>query len=274
MRNSKLLGEFMNFNYKENNYDTPEDYPLFIMDKIFLKTRAFFYCRVAKLVIDTNRAIQKGKFSDEAWSEASYYALRTIEGCGGKVHINNMDNIDKINGPVVFVANHMSMLETFVLPGILCPRKPISFVVKKSLIDYPLFGLVMRTTQPVVVERKDPSKDFKTVMNDGSDLIKKGRSVVVFPQSTRSSIFKPVEFNSIGIKLAKKTGVPVVPIALKSDFWGNGNKFKDIGPLYRDKEIYFEFGSPINIVGNGRAEHNQIVDFIESRISEWSRQGS
>ena len=260
----------MDFKYRKDNYETPEDYRLFLGDKLFLKTRAFFYLRVGKLVYDTNRVIAKKKFSDEAWSEASYYALRTIEGCGGKVHIKNIQNITKHKGPVVFIGNHMSMLETFVLPGIICPRKPISFVVKKSLVDYPVFGLVMRTTRPVVVGRSDPAKDFKAVMKDGTALLKEGRSIVVFPQSTRSANFKPSEFNSIGVKLAKKAKVPVVPVAIKSDFWGNGVIFKDVGPLNRDEETYFDFGEPINIKGNGKAEHTQIIEFISSKLKEWN----
>ncbi|MCF7790727.1 MAG: 1-acyl-sn-glycerol-3-phosphate acyltransferase [Victivallales bacterium] len=259
----------MHYEYRENNYDTPANYPNFLGDKLFLKTRIFFYCRIVKLVFDTNRVIQKGKFSDKAWSEASYYALRTIEGCEGKVHIRNMNNIDKHNGAVVFIGNHMSMLESFVLPGVICPHKKISFVVKKSLVDYPFFGLVMRTTRPVIVGRVDPAADFKAVMNDGSKLLKEGRSVVVFPQSTRSSGFKPDEFNSIGIKLARKAKVPVVPIALKTDFWGNGKIFKDVGPLNRDKGVFIEFGEPMDIKGNGKAEHKSITEFISGKIKEW-----
>jgi 1-acyl-sn-glycerol-3-phosphate acyltransferase len=260
----------MNFEYSENNYDTPTDYPKFFFDKLACRTRAFFYYRIIKLVLDTTRIIKKGKYSDEAWSESSYYAFRTVEGCGGKIHIKNMDNIEKHNGPVVFIGNHMSILETFLLPGIICPRRSISFVVKKSLVDYPVFGLVMRATKPIVVERKNPIKDLKAVINDGSALLKTGRSVIIFPQSTRSSKFKVSEFNSIGIKLAKKAGVPVVPIALKTNFWGNGSFIKDLGPVNREKETYIEFGEPINIEGNGKAEHNKIIDFIETKLVEWN----
>ena len=260
----------MNFRYRKNNYNTPANYPKFFFDKLSLTTRAFFYCRILKLIYNTNRVIRTGKFSDETWSEASYYALRSVESCGGKVHIINMDNIDKYNGSVVFIGNHMSMLETFLLPGIICPRKSISFVIKHSLINYPLFGLVMRATKPIIVGRSNPTQDFKTIIKDGSELLNTGRSIVVFPQSTRSSEFKPSEFNSIGIKLAKKANVPVVPMAIKTDFWGNGSILKDVGPLNRKQETFIEFGVPINIEGNGKVEHKKSVDFIESKLAEWN----
>jgi 1-acyl-sn-glycerol-3-phosphate acyltransferase len=260
----------MNFGYRKSNYNTSDSYPRFLGDRFTCGTRVFFYCRIIKLVLNTNMVVRRGKFSNEAWSEASYYALRSVEGCGCKMHVRNMHLIEKCEGAVVFIGNHMSMLETFVLPGIICPRKSISFVVKKSLVDYPVFGLVMKATKPIVVDRIHPIRDFKTVMNDGVKLLKSGRSVVVFPQSTRSANFKSSEFNSIGVKLAKKANVPVVPLALKTDFWGNGKKIKDFGPLNRSEEAYIEFGEPMHVEGNGKREHSKIVNFIESKLAEWN----
>ena len=70
--------------------------------------------------------------------------------------------------------------------------------------------------------------------------------------------------------MAKAAGVPVIPTALKTDFLGNGKLIKDLGPIHRDREIYFEFGEPImKIEGSGKQEQQQIIDFIESRLLSW-----
>ena len=90
----------------------------------------------------------------------------------------------------------------------------------------------MRSRNPIVVGRTDPRKDLEAVMNGGVELLKNGISIVIFPQSTRSVEFKPEEFNSLGVKLAKKAGVDVVPIALKTDFWGNGKLIKEAWPYW------------------------------------------
>ena len=118
-----------------------------------------------------------------------------------------------------------------VLPAIIAPHREVTFVVKESLVRHPLFGHVMRSRDPIVVGRTDPRKDLETVMNKGPELISKGSSIIIFPQSTRSLVFKPEDFNSLGVKLARKTGVKVIPVALKTDFWGQGKLIKELGPL-------------------------------------------
>jgi len=134
-----------------------------------------------------------------------------------------MENITKSPEPVLFIGNHMSTLETMILPCLISPLRNVTFVVKESLVKHPLFGDVMRSRDPIIVGRTDPRKDLEAVMNGGMELLSKGISIVIFPQSTRNVIFKPEEFNSLGVKLAKKAGVQVVPIALKTDFWGMVN---------------------------------------------------
>jgi 1-acyl-sn-glycerol-3-phosphate acyltransferase len=252
-----------------DSYDTPENVQRLFGDKLAMGTSLYFYYRFLWLIYHTNRMIKKGKFSNEEWCNSSYYNIDTLEGCGAKLHIRGLDNIKKNAGPVVFVSNHMSTLETFTLPGIICPIKPSSFIVKQNLIDNPFFGRIMRATLAIAVTREDPVKDYKTVMADGKRLIDSGRSVIVFPQSTRGSKFLPEEFNSIANKLAKNAGVPVIPIALKTDFWRNGKYIKDIGLLNRGEEVYFEFGPAIKIEGNGKTEHNNIISFIQQKLDEW-----
>ena len=96
-------------------------------------------------------------------------------------------------------------------------------MVKESLLKYPFFGPVLGSREPIVVGRSNPREDLVAVLEGGEARLKQGRSVIVFPQSTRSSVFDPAHFNTIGVKLAKRAGVPVIPVALKTDAWGNGN---------------------------------------------------
>lgn len=261
----------MNYTYDQDTYDTPKNTRLFLGDILAFKTRLYFYYRIIRVIIRTNHTIKKGNFSNGSWCDSSYYIFETLERCGGKLHIKGLNNISAIQGPVVFIANHMSTLETMILPGLICPKKPSSFIVKESLITSPLFGLILRAAQSIVVTRTDPIKDFKTVMSEGVKLLESGRSVIAFPQKTRGPGLIPEEFNSIGVKLAKKANVPVIPIAIKSDFWGNGKVVKSFGPLNRAEEIYFEFGKPTKITGNGKEEHQQIIDFIHEKLTEWKQ---
>jgi 1-acyl-sn-glycerol-3-phosphate acyltransferase len=163
----------------------------------------------------------------------------------------------------------MSTLETMILPGLISPHRKVTFVVKESLVEHPLFGDVMRSRNPIIVGRTDPRKDLEAVMNGGMDLLSEGISIVIFPQSTRSIVFRPEEFNSLGVKLAKKAGVKVVPVALKTDFWGNGKIIREAGPIDRHKPIFIKFGEPFSITGSGKDENQKIIDFIISSLAEW-----
>ena len=229
-----------------------------------------FYGRLLAPVIWLCRKAAKGLCDDSAWVHASLCVTEIIESIGCPVSIEGMEHISASREPCVFVANHMSTLETFMLPGIIRPHRSVTFVVKKSLVSMPFFGAVMRSRNPIVVGRTNPREDLAAVLEGGVERLKKGISIIVFPQSTRMTEFDPQHFNTIGVKLAKAAGVPVIPTALKTDFLGNGKLIKDLGPIHRDREIYFEFGEPImKIEGSGKQEQQQIIDFIESRLLSW-----
>jgi len=259
--------------FESYTYDTPEKEKLNLWERFLLDNRFYFTLKYAVIVFKTRKEARRGIYDTEAWADSSYYIFRFIEKTGGKFHISGMENIAKEPAPVVFIGNHMSTLETMVLPGLIAPHREVTFVVKESLVKHPLFGHVMRSRDPVVVGRTDPRKDFEAVMTKGMELLAKGVSIVIFPQSTRSVEFKPEEFNSLGVKLAKKAGVKIVPIALKTDFWGVGKVIKELGPLDSKKYIYFKFGEPFAVTGAGKEENQKIIDFIETSLNEWS-QGS
>jgi 1-acyl-sn-glycerol-3-phosphate acyltransferase len=255
--------------FKSDSYYTPEKKHLTLWEKIRLNSRLYFTLKYMYIVLVTRKQAVRKKYFTKEWADSSFYIFRFIEKTGGKFYITGMENIAKPAGPVLFICNHMSTLETMILPCIVAPLKEVTFVVKESLVKHPLFGDVMRSRNPIVVGRKDPRKDFEAVMNGGMELLKNGSSIIIFPQSTRSLEFNPEEFNSLGVKLAKKAGVEVVPVALKTDFWGNGKVIKELGPIDRHKIIHFRFGEPFRITGNGKEENQKIIDFIKSAMAEW-----
>jgi 1-acyl-sn-glycerol-3-phosphate acyltransferase len=256
--------------FESNNYHTPEKKNLSIWDKMRLDSRLYFVWKYATVVLRTRKEAIRKLYDTKAWTDSSFEILKFIENAGGVFHITGMENITRSPGAVLFIGNHMSTLETMILPCIIGTHKELTFVVKESLVKHPLFGDVMRSRDPIVVGRTDPRKDLEAVMNGGVDRLNSGFSIVIFPQSTRSVEFKPEEFNSLGVKLAKKAGVDVVPIALKTDFWGNGKLIKEIGPLDHKKHIHIKFGEPMHITGNGKEENQKIIEFIQSSLKEWN----
>ena len=254
--------------FKSDTYITPEE-DLKLWKKLLCHNRLYFTIKFAGIVLRTRKEARSGIYDNRAWEESSYYIFRFIEKSGGRFNISGLENITKTEEPVLFIGNHMSTLETMILPCIISPLRKVTFVVKESLVKHPLFGDVMRSRDPIIVGRTDPRKDLEAVMNGGMDLLLKGISIIIFPQSTRNVVFKPEDFNSLGVKLAKKAGVKVVPVALKTDFWGNGKVIKEMGPLDSTKTIYFKFGEPFEVKGSGKDENHRIISFIQTSLDQW-----
>ena len=218
------------------------------------------------------RRAARGLCDDAAWVYARIWTADLMERMGCPIEVEGMDAITAEDGPCLFVANHMSTLETFMLPGMIRPRRPVTFVVKKSLTTMPFFGAVMRSRDPIVVGRVNPREDLSAVLDGGVERLRKGISIIVFPQSTRSSVFDARHFNSIGVKLARKAGVPIVPVALKTDAWGQGKKIKELGPVKAGMAVRYRFARPMRVRGQGKEEHAAICEYISSTLAAWQEQ--
>jgi 1-acyl-sn-glycerol-3-phosphate acyltransferase len=257
--------------FESFTYDTPDKGKLNLWERFILNNRFYFTLKYAQIVFSSRKEAIIGTYDNAAWADSSYFIFKFIEKTGGKFHISGMEHIAETPDPVLFIGNHMSTLETMVLPAIIAPHRRVTFVVKESLVSHPLFGDVMRSRDPIIVGRTDPRKDLEAVLNGGMELLSKGISIVIFPQSTRSIEFKPEDFNTLGVKLAKKAGVKVVPIALKTDFWGQGKVIKELGPIDRHKQIFIKFGEPFEVTESGKEENQKIIDFIQSSLNEWQK---
>lgn len=228
-----------------------------------------YYSGLLYTVFTGSRLAVRGVYTDAVWARESFATLRAAEAAGGRIHITGARHMGEVRGPVVIVSNHMSLVDAMFLPGIVLTHKPVSFVVKQSLLDYPFFGHIMRAVQPIAVGRTNPRDDLRIVLSRGRELLASGRSIIVFPQATRDHVFDPSRFNTLGVKLALKAGVPVVPLALKTDFQGNGRWFKDAGPIFADRPIRFAFGPPIQPMRKGQRTHETVVRFIADHVTAW-----
>jgi 1-acyl-sn-glycerol-3-phosphate acyltransferase len=232
-----------------------------------------FYLHLFSIIFRASRLAKKNRYDGSDWMESSYEVMQQLEKAGVCIEISGIENVMQASGPSVIIGNHMSMMETMLLPVMVQPIKPVTFVVKEKLLSYPVFKHVVGARDPIAVTRTNPRQDLKTVLNEGLDRLKKDVSIIVFPQTTRSHAFDEKQMSSIGVKLAKKAGVPIVPLALKTDCWQNGNKIKDFGKLDVTKTAHFAFGEPMKVEGKGDAEHAAVNAFIAGKLKGWGAQG-
>jgi len=229
----------------------------------------FFYRKMVSVIFRASSRAKHSVYGNNEWCGSSIDILRALESVGVKIEVTGTDNFTSLDGPCVFISNHMSTLETFVLPVIIQPYKDVTFVVKQGLVDYPVFRHVMRSRDPVTVGRSNPRDDLRSVLEGGTERLKAGRSIIIFPQTTRMPVFDPDSFNTIGVKLAKKADVPVIPIALRTDAWCNGRILKDFGRIDPSKRVHIAFGPAMSIQERGVEEHRRTVEFIKRKLEEW-----
>lgn len=228
---------------------------------------------MAEVFVRANIHAKRPTFMEREWAAFGLRVMALAERMGGTVVIEGFEHINAIDAPVVWVANHVSSLETYLFPSVLMSWPGLIIVLKESLAHYPLFGAVVRSINPIRLQRENAVEDLRKVLNDGADGIAAGRSALVFPQGARYRLFDPATFNTLGTKLALRTNAPLVPIAVSTDFLR-------IGKLHRDATATIRPSSPIRIacgpvISNslGQAEmQRQSIDFIVSKLAEWEKE--
>jgi len=228
-----------------------------------------FYSAFLSIVLRAGLRARHYHYSNSDWCRSSFSVFDNLERIGIRFEITGLEHLEQLDTPCVVIGNHMSTLETVVLPGLIQPIKDVTFIVKDTLLKYPIFRDVLNSRKPIVVNRVNPRQDFKTVMQEGRDRLHRGTSVIVFPQTGRFLTFNPSQFNTLGVKLAKRAKVPIVPLALLTDAWRNGKYIKDLGPIDPSKKVFFAFGKPLWVNGRGTDEHHAIIQFVQRKLEGW-----
>lgn len=109
----------------------------------------------------------------------------------------------------IFVSNHISYIDAAVIPKVF--RQPVRPLGKAEMSKIPVFGFIYRNAI-VTVDRSSAANRAKSVRILTS-LIKKGISVLVFPEGTFNMTGKPLkEFYDGAFRVAIETGTPVKPV--------------------------------------------------------------
>ena len=112
--------------------------------------------------------------------------------------------------PAIFIFNHQSLLDSLVMAQLL--RQDVVALCKKEMGDNPLVGPLLRQVDTIFVEREE--KDQSAVLKKALKVLAGGRSLVIAPEGTRSTLGDIQPFKHGAFFLAKKAKVPVVPIVL------------------------------------------------------------
>lgn len=131
-----------------------------------------------------------------------------------KVSVTGKENIDP-KKPYVFVANHQSAYDIFVIYGYL--GHSFRWMMKKSLEKIPFIGWSCKRAGMVFVDNSSPAA-IKETMAKARTQLQNDQSLIVFPEGSRTWNGKLSPFKKGAYLLAVQFGLPIVPITIDGAF--------------------------------------------------------
>lgn len=158
---------------------------------------------------------------------------------GVRITVKGKENIPK-DQAVLYVGNHRSYFD--ILVGYVTVPGLMGFVAKKEMEKIPLLSAWMRFVNCLFLDRVNLKEGLKTILT-GIEQVKRGVSVWIFPEGTRNKnddLLELLPFKEGSLKIAEKSGCPVIPVALT----GTAEVFEKHFPYIRPSHVTIEFGKP------------------------------
>ena len=159
---------------------------------------------------------------------------------GVKTTVKGVENIPK-DEAVLFVGNHHSIFDIIITYPYM--KRPTGFVAKKETDKILLLNVWMRFVNCLFLDRDNIKEGLKTILA-GIEKIKKGTSLVIFPEGTRNKSDEGIlPFHAGSLKLAEKSGCKIIPMVQNN----TAAIFEDHIPFLKRTHTVLEFGEPIDI---------------------------
>jgi len=135
-----------------------------------------------------------------------------VSGC--PVMVRGLEHVPS-ERPCIFMCNHMGSFDIFALLAYL----PVQFrwLAKAELFRIPIMGWAMRTAGYISLDRAGRRRAYESIER-AARTIRKGTSVVIFPEGSRSPDGGLYPFMKGGFTLAIKAQVPIVPVAIQGSW--------------------------------------------------------
>lgn len=183
-----------------------------------------------------------------------------LGGCRIKVEARGLENIPK-DTPVLYAANHRSDMD--ILIGYTTVPTLTGFVAKKELRKVPCISRWMRYLNCVFLDRENPREGLKAILQ-GVDNIKNGYSMFIMPEGTRNHEKEMLPFKEGSLKMAEKTGCPIIPVAIT----GSDDLLEKQSPWIRPGKAIITYGKPVYVSELSKEERKQLTPMVQQIIKE------
>ena len=185
----------------------------------------------------------------------------TLNGiAGAKVRYIGFEKIPK-DVPVLYVANHESFFDVLLtltkLPGTIC------FIAKKQFGKVPIFAQALLLFNTLFIDRDNIKQGLQVILK-AIDNVRAGMSVFIFPEGTRSRDGKMNDFKEGSMKIATKSGCPIVPIAISN----TANVFENHFPKVKPVPVVIEILDPVIPEDFDKTQQKHLGKLCKERIEE------
>lgn len=161
---------------------------------------------------------------------------------------------------VLFVANHQGM---FDFPAVVtCLKEPCAFLVKKEAESYPIVNYCLTLMDCIYIDRENAREALKALAA-ASELIKDGKSVLIFPEGTRSKTGEIGEFKNGAYKIIEKTHCKVIPILID----GTRRALEETGEIV-SADVMVKVFEPIETKDMDRKQIKGLTEKIREMLVE------
>jgi 1-acyl-sn-glycerol-3-phosphate acyltransferase len=184
---------------------------------------------------------------------------------GCRFEVIGRENVDVTRSHVV-VANHESNLD--IMASFLAVPLPIRFLAKTELFKVPVLSSAMRAIGIVEVDREARSAVHEKVNTQAKELVASGRSLIVYPEGTRSRTGELRAFKKGAFTMAVAGQIPILPMTIH----GTHKAWRPDRPWVYGGKITVIIDPPIPTEGLGRDSVGSLAaqarEIIAGRLAE------
>ena len=195
------------------------------------------------------------------WSSVPFISC-SLKMAGVNIKVEGLEHLPK-EGPVVLVSNHQSIMDIWIYMAAL-PIK-IAFFAKQELLKVPILGRDILNQGHFFVDRNNPRNAIKQ-LEKVKQKVKTGRTILIFPEGTRSIDGEIAAFKRGAFQIALETNAVIVPVCIQ----GSGAVLPKSSLWITPKNVNICIGEPLrpNVSQNVAKQAKELAKSVETQIKQ------